>query len=86
MFLQIALPKEFIPRWGHSATSLSLDDDLVELVMFGGCSNWPDEVTNANDYIAVAETMIVQLSKGEFKYLVHSLLMISLFSMAILFV
>ena len=65
--LQICLPREFISRWGHSATSLGWGDDHVEVIIFGGCSNWPDEVTTANDYIAIAETLIVQLSKGEIK-------------------
>ena len=71
--LQITLPTKFIPRWGHSGTSVSFDDDLVEIIMFGGCSNWPDEVITANDYIAVAETTIVQLSKGEaYLYVFHN--------------
>ena len=59
------MPRELIPRWGHSATSLVWGDDHVEVIMFGGCSNWPDEIADANDYIAVAETMIMQISKGE---------------------
>ena len=63
--LQFALATKFIPRWGHSGTSVSFGNDLVEVIMFGGCSNWPDEVITANDYVAIAETTIVQLSKGK---------------------
>ena len=34
--IQLILPKETQPRWGHTATAFTLSPGIVEVTMFGG--------------------------------------------------
>ena len=39
-FTQIELPVNTqSPRWGHSATTITLPDGTEEVILFGGCSD-----------------------------------------------
>lgn len=38
--LQITLPEDMSPRYGHSLTATSLTPELTDVTMFGGCTKW----------------------------------------------
>ena len=57
--LQVTLPDGLLPRWGHSATVISLCQGLEELILFGGSTD--DFVHGKHDsrYSRIAETTII---------------------------
>ena len=61
--LQVKLPNDALPRWGHSTTAITLCLGLVEVVKFGGCPDDFDPERPDEDDTKIAETTIITFSK-----------------------
>ena len=61
--LQVTLPDDALPRWGHSTEAITLCPGLVEVVEFGGCpDSYDPEIPDEDDTI-IAETTIITFSE-----------------------
>ena len=52
------------PRADLSATAFSLNPELTEVILFGGCPEWPSEFKTLNDLPHVANTTVLRFGES----------------------
>ena len=51
------------PRFSHSAAAFITTPELTEVVVFGGCPEWPINYKSHDDLITLADTTILRLGE-----------------------
>ena len=62
-FPSLELRYRYRHRYRHSATTLNVGPGLVEVVLFGGCSKWPNSYVSDADFSQIAQTILIRFGK-----------------------
>ena len=60
---QVKPPESVKPRYWHSVTATWLGPGLTEVLMFGGCQEWPDNWENEEEFTPIADTTILRFGE-----------------------
>ena len=67
--LQLTLPEDTQPRWGHTVTSFRLDEETVHTTTFGGCPEYDNK--SEDDLPKLADTTVMEF--GELNSAVYTM-------------
>ena len=51
------------PRFDHCGAAFIISPELTEVVVFGGCPEWPSDYKYDSDLIPLADTTILRFGK-----------------------